>query len=68
MINNFCFVINEEDEAFELWVNGECITDCFYLKGEEAELMYQLARFANVPCYERKKLSFEEVHKKMLDK
>jgi hypothetical protein len=65
MINDFHFIINDKDGTFELWVNGECITDCFFLADKEAELMEQLVRFANVPCY--KKISFEEVHKILLD-
>lgn len=60
MIKNFYFVVNEENGEFELWVDGECITECFGLKNcGDADLMEQLVEFANVPCY--KKLSVEKV-------
>lgn len=65
MMKNFHFVINEEREEFELWVNGECITDCFSLKSEAADLLEQLVEFANVPCYER--LNAEMVRKKVVE-
>ena len=56
-MKNIHFIVNERD--FELWVNGKCITDCFGLDGDEAELMEQLVEFADVPCYV--KLDYEEV-------
>ena len=62
-MENVYFVINEENKMFELWVDGECITDCFSLTDSEADLMEQLVQFANVPCY--KKLDFEEIHKNL---
>ena len=52
-MKNFYFVINEDD-TFELWVDGKCITDCFSLiHGGESDLMKQLVQFADVPCYRR---------------
>ena len=63
-MKNFYFVINEKDNYFELWVNGECITDCFSLKGGEAELMEQLVNWAGTPCYKR--LTYKEVHEIVL--
>ena len=64
-MKNFYFIINEENKMFELWVNGKCITDCFSLAGDEAELMQQLVEFANIPCYKR--LDFEEINEMLLD-
>ena len=64
-MDNFYFIINNENKAFELWVNGECITDCFSLKGREADLMEQLVEFADIPCYKR--LNFQKVQKILLD-
>lgn len=65
-MNNFYFIIKDDREfEFELWVNGQCITDCFSLADGEAELMEQLVHFANVPCYKR--VSFEEIHKILFD-
>ena len=64
-MKNFYFVINEKNKMFELWVHGECITDCFSLTDSEADLMEQLVHFANVPCY--KNLDFEKIHKILLD-
>ena len=63
-MKNFYFIINDIG-TFELWVDGKCITDCFYLTGCEADLMEQLVQFADVPCY--KKVYFEEIRKKLLD-
>ena len=59
-MKNFYFVINEETSFLELWVEGKCITDCFSLSGESADIMEQLVEFADVPCY--KKLAYKEVH------
>ncbi len=59
-MKNFCFVINEKDNYFELWADGKCITDCFSLEDDSADLMEQLVEFADVPCY--KKLTYKEVH------
>jgi len=59
-MNNFFFVINENDNSFELWIDDKCITDCFSLNEESAEVMEQLVEFANVPCY--KKLTYKEVN------
>jgi hypothetical protein len=66
-MKNFNFVIDEEREEFELWVDGECITDCFVFcaMSDATQLMEQLVEFADVPCF--KKLSAEEVRKKMLN-
>lgn len=63
-MKNIHFIVNERE--FELWVNDKCITDCFSLDGDEAELMEQLVEFADVPCYEEK-LDYEEV-KARIDK
>lgn len=65
MMKNLHFVINEEREEFELWVDGACITDCFSLRSGEADLMEQLVEFAHVPCY--KQLNAEEVRKKVVE-
>lgn len=62
-MKNIHFIINDEKSEFELWVDGECITDCFSLQSDEAELMAQLVEFAEVPCY--KKLSVREVNEKI---
>jgi len=59
-MNNFYFVLNEEEDYFELWVDGKCITDCFSLSDASADVMEQLVEFANVPCY--KKLAYKDVH------
>lgn len=59
-MKDFYFVINEEDNYFELWANGGCVTDCFSLSDDSADLMEQLVEFADVPCY--KKLTSNEVH------
>jgi hypothetical protein len=59
-MKGFYFVMNEEDNYFELWAEGKCITDCFDLHNESADVMEQLVEFADVPCY--KKLSYKEVH------
>lgn len=66
-MKNFNFVIDEEREEFELWVDGECITDCFVFcaMSDATNLMEQLVKFAGVPCY--KKLNAKEVHKKILN-
>lgn len=65
-MKNFYFVINEEFNYFELWVDGKCITDCFSLdSNSEADLMEQLVEFADVPCY--KKLTPKGVHNILLD-
>lgn len=63
-MENFYFIINDENNTFELWVNGECITDCFLLADREADLMEELVHFADVPCYKR--ISFKELHEKYL--
>lgn len=63
-MKNFYFVINEETGNFELWVEEKCITDCFSLSDESADVMEQLVEFADVPCY--KKLTHNEVHKLVL--
>jgi len=63
-MKNFYFVINEKDNYFELWIDGKCITDCFLLGNESADVMEQLVEFADVPCY--KKLSYNEVHEILL--
>ena len=52
-MKNVCFVINKKDNYFELWVDGECITDCFSLNGGEADLMEQLVKWADIPRYKR---------------
>lgn len=52
-MKDFYFVLNDANNAFELWVGGECITDCFSLVDNEADLMKQLVHFADVPCYKR---------------
>ena len=52
-MKDFYFVINEDDTFFELWVDGECITDCFSFEDSEANLMKQLVEFADVPCYKK---------------
>jgi len=59
-MRDFYFVMNEEDNYFELWADGKCITDCFSLSDDSADLMEQLVEFADVPCY--KKLTSNEVH------
>lgn len=66
-MKNFNFVIDEEREEFELWVDGECITDCFVFcaMSDATNLMEQLVEFAGVPCF--KKLKAEDVHKKVLN-
>jgi hypothetical protein len=64
MMKNFYFIVNE-NKTFELWVNECCITDCFSLLDSEGDLMEQLVRFANVPCY--KKISFEEIREMLFD-
>jgi hypothetical protein len=66
MMKNLHFVIDEEREEFELWVDGACITDCFSLTSEAADLMEQLVEFAHVPCY--KKLNAEEVRKLVIER
>ncbi len=63
-MKNFYFVINKDDNYFELWVDGKCITDCFGLDSE-ADLMEQLVEFADVPCY--KKLTHKEVQEILLE-
>jgi hypothetical protein len=63
-MKNFYFVINEKDNYFELWVNGECITNCFGF-GNEAELMEHLVEFADIPCY--KKLTSKEIYEILLE-
>lgn len=50
-MKNFYFVANEKNNTFELWVNGECITDCFSLNEESFDLMEDLVNFADVPLY-----------------
>lgn len=50
-MKNICFIYNEDNDTFELHVNGECITDCFSTEGECGELIEQLNEFANVPIY-----------------
>lgn len=52
MPKDFYFVVNDND-SFELWVKGECITDCFSLSSDEALLMKQLVSYADIPCYKR---------------
>jgi hypothetical protein len=63
-MKNFYFVINKKDNYFELWVDGECITDFFSLKDDSADLMEQLVEFADASCY--KKLTYKEVHEILL--
>lgn len=47
------FVICEERNEFELWVDGELITDCFSLDEESYDLMHDLVKFAEVPVYKK---------------
>lgn len=67
MAKNFYFVINDKEGYFELWVNGECITECLPLTvhSGETELMEQLVEFAGVPCY--KKLNPDEIYKTLVN-
>lgn len=50
-MKNISFIYNEDNDTFELHVNGECITDCFSTEGECGDLIEQLNEFANVPIY-----------------
>lgn len=61
-MKNTFFVIDEENGTFEYWAKGECITDCFDLSGDCAELMSQLAEFSDIPVYRMKILSDKEVN------
>lgn len=63
-MKDFYFIVNDNG-AFELWVDGKCITDCFSLADGEADLMEQLVQFADIPCY--KKISYEEIQEILLD-
>jgi len=60
-MKNTFFVIKEDYQTFEYWVNGECITDCFGLGDDGAELMAQLAEFSNIPVYRMQMLTDKEV-------
>lgn len=50
-MKNIYFIYNEDNDTFELHVNGECITDCFSTGGECGDLIEQLYEFADVPIY-----------------
>lgn len=52
MKKNIYFVINDENDSVEYYVDGECITDCFSKDNEELiGLVKQLHEFANIPIY-----------------
>lgn len=50
-MKNIYFIYNEDNDTFELHVDGECITDCFSTEGECGDLIEQLYEFADVPIY-----------------
>ena len=52
-MKNIMFIYNEDNDTFELNVDGECITDCFSTEGECGDLIEQLNEFADVPIYKR---------------
>ena len=59
MKKNIHFVINEDNNCVEFYVNGECITDCFSLSDRKlVDLVEQLSEFADVPIY--KKFNFKK--------
>lgn len=47
------FVLNEETELIELWVDGELITSCLSPEDEVLSLISQLSNHANIPTYKR---------------
>lgn len=51
-MKNIYFVKSVTGE-FELYVDGECITDCYNVENEDmlAILIYDLIKFAEVPLY-----------------
>ena len=52
MQKNIHFVINDETDSIEYYVNGKLITDCFSKDDEElVGLVKQLHEFANIPIY-----------------
>jgi len=61
-MKNTFFVIKEDFGTFEYWADGKCITDCFDLSDESAELMSQLAEFSDIPVYRMEMLSDKEVN------
>ena len=52
-MKNISFIYNEDTNNFELWVDGECITDCFSAEGECGDLIDDLNRFADIPIYKK---------------
>ena len=52
-MKNIYFIYNEDNDTFELHVNGECITDCFSTEGECGDLIDDLNKFADIPIYKR---------------
>lgn len=50
-MKNIQFIINDMNNYFELWVNGECITDCFSMDGDGFDLMQQLVEFGGIPVF-----------------
>lgn len=52
-MKNIMFIYNEDNDTFELHVDGECITDGFSTEGECGDLIEQLNEFADVPIYKR---------------
>lgn len=52
-MKNIYFIYNKDTDCFELYVNGECITDCFSVEGECGDLIDDLNKFAGVPIYKK---------------
>ena len=66
MIKNIHFVIDENNNRFEVWVNGECITDCYSMDEEGFDLMTDLVKFANIPLY--REVSIDNLEKERVVK
>lgn len=52
-MKNIYFIYNENTDCFELYVNGECIADCYSTEGECGDLVDDLSRFADIPIYKK---------------
>ena len=50
-MKNIYFVKNEENKMYELWINGECITDCYSFNTDAEDVILDLIHFANIPIY-----------------
>ncbi len=54
MKKNIYFVIDDEKNFVEYYVDGECITNCFSKKDNElVDLVKQLHEFADIPVYRK---------------